>query len=268
MSGLELFSDGEFELDIALHDMDGFHVRAPGLARALGFREAYDLVRNIPDPEKGSELVRTPGGDQRIHYLTEAGFYRALGQRQLGRIPDEAIRGMVERFQAWVFGTVLPGLRRGTLVPAQRNASTLDRRALALMVIEAEDAREAAEAKVAELEPKAAIADTFLDATGDYSVREAAQILARDHSIDLGQTRLFARLRQVGWLDPAGRPYQRHVDCGRLVSRAQTYGHPRTGDRVVAKPQVRITPKGLADLYRLLAPGAGLALLASMEDDQ
>lgn len=60
------FTDGEFKLAIGLHEHDGFRVQAPGLARALGFREAYDLLRNIPDEEKGSGLARTPGGDQLI----------------------------------------------------------------------------------------------------------------------------------------------------------------------------------------------------------
>ena len=74
------FTDGEFKISISLHEQDGFRVQAPGLARALGFREAYDLLRNIPAEEKGSELVRTPGGDQQVGYVTEAGFYRAMQQ--------------------------------------------------------------------------------------------------------------------------------------------------------------------------------------------
>lgn len=112
MTDLVPFDNGEFHLNIRLHEADGFRVQAPGLARSLGFREAYDLLRVIPEVEKGSEIVRTPGGDQRIGYLTEAGFYRALGQRQSARISDPDIRNRVARFQTWVFGEVLPSIRK------------------------------------------------------------------------------------------------------------------------------------------------------------
>ncbi len=111
MSEIQLFDNGEFELRV-LQDGDSFTVEAPGLARALGFREAYDLVRSLPAAEKGSEIIRTLGGDQRVWYLTETGFYRAIGRRYPARIKDPEIRASVERFQDWVYGEVLPSIRR------------------------------------------------------------------------------------------------------------------------------------------------------------
>lgn len=106
------FTNEGFSLDL-IPDGDSFKVAASGLARALGFREAYDLLRSVPAAEKGSELVRTPGGEQRVLTVTEAGFYRALGQRQVSRIRNPQVRELVARFQAWVYGEVLPALRRG-----------------------------------------------------------------------------------------------------------------------------------------------------------
>jgi prophage antirepressor-like protein len=111
MSSIQLFNNGEFELRITAED-DSFTVAAPGLARALGFHRSVELVRNVPDEEKGYVLEHTPGGMQRILYLTEPGFYRVLGQRQLGRIKDPAARAQVERFQNWIYREVLPSLRR------------------------------------------------------------------------------------------------------------------------------------------------------------
>ena len=48
------------------------------------------------------------------------------------------------------------------------------------------------------------------------------------------------------------RAYQTAVDAGRLMEAPQSHYHPRTGDLVLDPPQVRITPKGLADLHRRL----------------
>lgn len=108
---MQLFDNGEFALEITKSN-DSFTVAAPGLARALGFRDAYRLVESLPADEKGYTTACTPGGDQRTWFVSEAGFHRAVGQRQAKRINDKRIRAEVERFQDWVFKVVLPAIRR------------------------------------------------------------------------------------------------------------------------------------------------------------
>lgn len=112
MTEIQPFTNEEFSLDL-IPDGDSFKVVASGLARALGFRDAYRLAESIPEEEKGYTLARTPGGEQRILVVTEPGFYRALGQRQVSRIRNPQVRELVARFQSWVYGEVLPALRRG-----------------------------------------------------------------------------------------------------------------------------------------------------------
>jgi prophage antirepressor-like protein len=111
MSQVEMFSNSEFELHLT-PEGNTFKVSATGLARALGHRDAHRLVESLPEDEKGYTLSCTPGGDQRSWYVTESGFYRALGQRQLARIKNDAMRAQVKRFQNWVYREVLPSLRR------------------------------------------------------------------------------------------------------------------------------------------------------------
>lgn len=114
MSGdVQLFSNAEFELPL---DVEGreFRVYAPTLAKQLGFRESFDMIRQLGDDEKvlvkPSGLERTPF-ELGVWYVTEPGFYRVVGQRQLGRIKDLEVRAQVERFQRWVFHEVLPAIR-------------------------------------------------------------------------------------------------------------------------------------------------------------
>jgi len=109
--GLVPFSSDEFTIDL-IPSGDSFRVAAPGLARALGFRMASDMMRSVPDGEKGYASLRTPGGEQQITYLTEPGFYRVIGQRQASRVKDGDLRAQVERFQSWFYGTVLPQIRK------------------------------------------------------------------------------------------------------------------------------------------------------------
>lgn len=116
--------------------------------------------------------------------------------------------------------------------------------------------------QVEEQAPKVALATALLDAAGDYSVRDAAHILERDHGIEIGAKRLFDFLKTIGWIDKGKRPrpYQAHLQAGRLAVRSSTFidddGEPHV------TTQVRITPKGLAELHRRLGgDGPTLALV-------
>lgn len=146
-----------------------------------------------------------------------------------------------------------------TARPAAEVIASLSKRDLARMVIDEADRADAAEAKIAELEPAAQSWEQLAEASGDYSLREAAQILGRDPSIQIGQNRLARYLRAIGWCDQSGEPYQRHVDLGRLVRRSRSYPHPVTGV-AVATVQIRVTVKGLHELHRMLG-GSGPVLL-------
>lgn len=125
---------------------------------------------------------------------------------------------------------------------------------LAQWVIEAEQRAEIAQAKVAELEPKALVAEKLLDAEGDLSVRDAAQALTRA-GVKVGQNRLFAELERRKWVarakgDGRYRPIQSAIESGFMSVLPQSHYHPRSGVLVLDPPQPRITPKGL---QRLLA---------------
>ncbi|MFC4337101.1 phage antirepressor KilAC domain-containing protein [Salininema proteolyticum] len=109
------------------------------------------------------------------------------------------------------------------------------------------------------LEPAARAWDSLASTRGDVAVGDAAKILSRDRRILIGQHRLFAALERFGWIyrsqeeDHAWRAYQSAVDNGRLVERVRSFEHPVSGERIIAAPQIRVTPKGLADLRTKLA---------------
>lgn len=204
-----------------------------------------------------TDVIDSMGRTQRAAIVNEGGLYELIF---LSRKPE------ARAFRRWVTHEVLPAIRktgRYEATPAP-DITQLDRRALAVMVIEAEDARIAAEQRAAELEPRARSWDVLASGRGDYSVADAAKILSRDPLITTGERRLFAALADLGWLYRAGdgnwRAYQRQVDAGRLSELPRTYAHPRTGETAVAAPQIRITPRGLHDLHRHLGGRAPLQL--------
>lgn len=134
----------------------------------------------------------------------------------------------------------------------------LSRRELAEYWARAEAELETERAKVAELAPAAASWEQLAEASGDYSLREAAQILDRDPSIRTGQNRLAKHLKNIGWTDQKGRPYQRQVDAGRLAQRTVPYLDRSTGEQELTT-QLRITAKGLAALHKEMG-GTGALL--------
>lgn len=162
MTTLSPFHNGEFALVITEHEADGFHVQAPGFARALGMRDAFRLLETIPAEEKGYTTASTPGGEQRVGYVTEAGFYRALGQRQAARISDDSTRAQVERFQSWVYRDVLPAIRRTGGYGVQTNPAEVTRADLARMVLAAEEELAVVTAALKTAEPMVAYYDRFI----------------------------------------------------------------------------------------------------------
>lgn len=192
MSDITPFSNGEFNLDM-IPAGDSFKVAAPGLAKSLGMRDAYRLLETIPEEEKGYTTARTPGGDQRIGFVTEAGFYRAIGQRQAARVKDPAIRAQVERFQTWVYGDVLPTIRRtgGYTAPAPAlSDEELVHRALQVTHRRVQEL----EAREAENAPKVAYHDTFV------ADEDLIQFRTLANQIDVGEQELRRLLSEHGWI--------------------------------------------------------------------
>ncbi|MFJ4924090.1 BRO family protein [Streptomyces sp. NPDC088736] len=234
------FPDTGQTVRVLVHDSEHWWV-ARDVAAVLGYRTASDATRWLDDDEKGTHTVRTPGGDQQMVTVSEAGLYSLILRSR---------RREARAFRRWVTHEVLPVLRRTGRYEAQRPEPT--RLELARDLVAALEVRELLEQRNAALEPSANAWDTLAtDAIGDYSVREAAQLLSRA-GIQTGQNRLFASLRELGWIDARGRPYQAQVDNGRLVQRVLSYDHPHSREPKLTS-QVRITPTGLAALQQRLS---------------
>lgn len=107
------------------------------------------------------------------------------------------------------------------------------------------------EARVTELAPRADAWDELASADGDYSVADAAKILARA-GVRTGPQRLFEQLADMRWIhrghDGKWRAYASAVDDGYLAEKPQSHHHPRTGELVLDSPQVRVTLRGLERL--------------------
>lgn len=69
----------------------------------LGNGEPANVLRHFPREAKGVSTVHTPGGPQEMATVTESGLYRLIFR---SRKPE------AQRFQDFVFGEVLPSIRK------------------------------------------------------------------------------------------------------------------------------------------------------------
>lgn len=234
------------------------HFVAADVCGNLALTNITESLRRLDEDEFSlTEVVDSLGRRQQMYVVTEPGLY---GLVLASRKPE------ARAFKRWIKHEVLPSIRKtGSYSAPLSRLELIDlARDSELARIEAENRACAAEHQVLKLAPAAHAWDELAEATGDYSVREAAHILDRDPSIQTGQKRLFDYLRSIGWLDRHNQPYQRHMDCGRLTVRARSYEHPHR-DELVATQQVRVTTKGLGELHKRLGGGAQFQALMSEE---
>jgi len=245
MTDLDLFANAGDGLDpshFGLTDGGVAYVVAGPFAKAMGYRDAEKATRLLDEAEKGTQIVGTPGGDQRVSVIYEDGIWELIFRSTL-----PSAKSIKARVKA-----ILRELRETGLVDTREKPMT-----------ELEMARKyvAALEQVAALAPAANSWTQLAEAAGDYSLREAAQILDRDPAISTGQNRLSKYLRQISWTDRTGQPYQAQVDTGRLVVRTRDFFNSGVGEQQVTT-QLRITVKGLQKLHELLG-GSGPLLLAA-----
>ena len=99
---LQTMSLGSMSLDVVqIGDEPWFY--APSLARTLEYETAVQMLRGIPDDERGLHPVHTPGGIQHANFLTESGVYRVVFRSRAE---------CAEPFRRWVTREVLPSIRK------------------------------------------------------------------------------------------------------------------------------------------------------------
>lgn len=222
----QVFENSEFGAIRAMHDEDGEPCFvASDIAKALGYRDAEKMTRRLDDDEKGTRSVGTPGGEQQMTVITEAGMYSAI----LGSKVEGA-----KRFKRWVTHEVLPALRRdGGYMVARDNETPQETMARALLIaqetIDRKDSTIAAQQDtIRELAPKAAFYDAVGDSDGKMSVADFSKAL-RQAGIHMGQNRLFTWFRENGYMGKRGVNLQTHHAAAAVETSHLEQASPRRG---------------------------------------
>nr|DAI73345.1 MAG TPA: repressor domain protein [Caudoviricetes sp.] len=229
----------------ALADGDEVMFVASDIAKILGYRDAAALTRTLDDEEKGTRPIDTHGGTQTMTVISEPGLYKAILQRQTGRMEVEVTREFVKRFQRWVTHEVLPSIRKHGGYMAGQERMTPEQMALAGMRWLQSKVDEQAKQLKAQ-EGKVLFANAVESAKTSILVGDLAKIL-KGNGVDIGQKRLFAWLREHGWLIKArgsswNMPTQKSMDLGLFEIKETTVTHADGHTTINKTPKV--TGKG------------------------
>lgn len=193
---------------------------------------------------KGIRTMDTPtkGGTQKMIFINEANLYKTIFQSR---------KDSAERFTDWVTSEVLPSIRKnGGYIAGQETMTDDELLAKALMVANNKIAErdriiEHQKAKIEYDRPKTIFADAVATSNTSILVGDLAKIICQN-GVQIGQKRLFAWLRDNGYLMKSGSSYnmpiQRYVQQGLFEVKERSIQNPDGSVRITITPKV--TGKG------------------------
>lgn len=238
---LQIFNNEEFGKIRTVEKNDVVYFAGSDVAKALGYAIPHKAVQthckgvlkwNIP----------TDSGNQDVLFITEGDVYRLIMRSKL---PS------AERFESWVMDEVLPSIRKnGGYIAGQETMTDDELLAKALMVANNKIAErdriiEHQKAKIEYDRPKTIFADAVATSNTSILVGDLAKIICQN-GVQIGQKRLFAWLRENGYLMKNGSSYnmpiQRYVQQGLFEVKERSIQNPDGSVRITITPKV--TGKG------------------------
>ena len=216
------------------------------VAERLGYSNASKAVMvHVDDEDKKFEML--PVSDSQIGNLVKTALINESGLYSLvlgSKLPN------AKKFKRWVTSEVIPAIHKhGGYLTAEKveeallNPDVLIR--LATELKDERDARRALESKVAEDAPKVLFAKAVEQAENSILVGDLAKLI-KQNGTDIGQKRLFERLRAEGYLGTRGENYnmptQRAMEMQLFRISERTINNPDGSVRLTRT--VKVTGKG------------------------
>lgn len=187
--------------------------------------------------EKGVNTIPTltKGGTQKLLYINEANLYKTIFQSR---------KESAERFTDWVTSEVLPSIRKRGVYAVDEVLSNPDMLISALQELKAERVkRKQLQVDNERMKPKELFADAVATSDTCILVGELAKILKQNGVENMGQNRLFAWLRENGFLikrkgTDYNMPTQKSMEKGLFEVKESTGVNPDGSIRLNKTPKV------------------------------
>ena len=208
MNEVQLFNFENHEVRSLLINSEPWFV-GKDVAEILSYSNTRKALTDHVDAEDkmdGVTIRDSIGRNQKPVLINESGLYSLVLSSKL---PS------AKKFKRWVTSEVLPALRKtGQYQVKELSGQELMAKAL----IEAQSVLAAKDKQIEEMKPKVVFADAVATSHTSILVGELAKIL-KQNGIDMGQKRLFAWLREKGYLikrqgTDYNMPTQKAMDLG------------------------------------------------------
>ncbi|MDY3675438.1 MAG: phage antirepressor KilAC domain-containing protein [Catenibacterium mitsuokai] len=209
------------------------------VAEALGYKNTKDALAKHVDSED-KEILKSQNAtlenipNRGVTVVNESGLYSLVLSSKL---PS------AKKFKRWVTSEVLPALRKtGQYQVKELSGQELMAKAL----IEAQNVLAAKDKQIEQMKPKVVFADAVATSHTSILVGELAKIL-KQNGIEMGQKRLFAWLREKGYLikrqgTDYNMPTQKSMELGLFEIKEGSYVNG-SGVNITTKTP-KITGKG------------------------
>lgn len=212
------------------------------VCKILEIGNSRDVSRRLEDDEKGVVIIDTLGGAQKITIINEAGLYQVV---LLSRKPS------AKQFKRWVTHEVLPQIRKhGAYMTSSKIEELLqDPEAWVQLLTALKEERLQKNKLLLQIEsdkPKIVFADAVSTSQTRILIGELAKLL-KGNGIEIGQNRLFERLRQDGFLIKRkgcdyNTPTQKSMELGLFKLKETAVTH--SDGHITISKTAKITGKG------------------------
>lgn len=236
MNEVQLFNFENHEVRSLVINSEPWFV-GKDVASILGYKKPENAITNhVDDEDKTTTLIQGTGSNYKSKtvIINESGLYSLVLSSKL---PS------AKKFKRWVTSEVLPALRKtGQYQVKELSGQELMAKAL----IEAQSVLAAKDKQIEEMKPKVVFADAVATSHTSILVGELAKIL-KQNGIDMGQKRLFAWLRENGYLikrkgTDYNMPTQKAMDLGLFEIKEGSYINGAGANITTKTPKV--TGKG------------------------
>ena len=247
MNELQVFNSEEFGRVRTLDIDEKTYFAASDIANALGYSNPRKAIidhcrcvtkRDVPHPQSPRKMIE-------MSFIPEGDVYRLIVHSKL---PS------AEKFEHWVFDTVLPSIRKnGGYISGQETLSDAELMAKAVLVAqrtidEKNRVIEQQRQKIEADRPKTIFADAVSTSKSSILIGDLAKLICQN-GYQIGQKRLFQWMRDNGYLMKTGSSYnmpmQRYVQQGLFEIKESNVQNPDGSIRITRTTKV----SGKGQLY-------------------
>lgn len=210
---------------------------AKDVADWIEHSQADVMIKKVDDEEKVLNSIHTLGGNQNAWFLTEDGFYEVLMQSR---------KPIAKKFKKEV-KKILKDVRKNGMYATDELLDNPDLLIQVATQLKSErEEKRLLQLKIQEDKPKVLFAEALEVSDNTILIGELAKLL-RQNGVDVGQNRLFERLRSEGYLikkkgESYNLPTQRAMDQELLQIKTRTINNPDGSIRTTRT--TKITGKG------------------------